>query len=132
MMDTPKVENDVKEQPESILTEDSIKQHLLNIAPRRYKEEAENIINFLKNHTDILGWNSNGEIIYKGTLLPETNIVKLIDDVLRKRKKSPIGSKTFYNALNEINLPHNYVINKKVFSKNIMHTNMNDNSWLSL
>ncbi|GIY75228.1 hypothetical protein CDAR_566841 [Caerostris darwini] len=108
-------EEDLKSDSEK---EDSITTKILKAAPVRYLNTARNILDFIKEKPSILSWTPDGEIIYKGKHLPRTNIVKLVADLLRNRKQSPAGSKEFHLVLKEINVPANYIMNKKNFQTN--------------
>ncbi|GFU34966.1 hypothetical protein TNCV_2992541 [Trichonephila clavipes] len=46
---------------------------IFRIVPARYKEKAKNIFQFLKLQ-ESFSWNSDGEIIYKNTVIPGSNI----------------------------------------------------------
>ncbi|GBM67579.1 hypothetical protein AVEN_73708-1 [Araneus ventricosus] len=104
---------------ETVPEEDAITKKIYKEAPARYFATAKNIWDFLKANNTILTWTPEGEIVYKGERLPRTNIVKLVGDLLRNRKKSPPGFKEFHAALKEMNLPSNYIINKKLLQNKI-------------
>ncbi|GBM10053.1 hypothetical protein AVEN_106892-1 [Araneus ventricosus] len=78
--------------------EDSVTAKIYKEAPARYFSTAKNILDFLKANNTILTWTPEGEIVYEGQSLPRTNIVKLVGDLLRNRKKSPPGFKEFHTA----------------------------------
>ncbi|GFX63409.1 uncharacterized protein TNCV_3620121 [Trichonephila clavipes] len=84
---------------------------IFRIVPARYKEKAKNIFQFLKLQ-ESFSWNSDGEIIYKNTVIPGSNIAFLVNDFLRKRKSAPEGRYVFLRALNDVNLPKNLDVNK--------------------
>ncbi|GFX28918.1 uncharacterized protein TNCV_3029611 [Trichonephila clavipes] len=79
---------------------------IFRIVPARYKEKAKNIFQFLKLQ-ESFSWNSDGEIIYKNTVIPGSNIAFLVNDFLRNRKSAPEGRYVFLRALNDVNLPKN-------------------------
>ncbi|GIY03800.1 uncharacterized protein CDAR_288871 [Caerostris darwini] len=79
--------------------EDFITTKILKAAPLRYLNTTRNILDCIKEKPSILSWTPDGEIVYKGKHLPRTNIVKLVVDLLRNRKQSPVGSKEFHLAL---------------------------------
>ncbi|GFX28685.1 putative uncharacterized transposon-derived protein F54H12.3 [Trichonephila clavipes] len=105
------------------------------IVPARYKEKAKNIFQFLKLQ-ESFSWNSDGEIIYKNTVIPGSNIAFLVNDFLRNRKSAPEGRYVFLRALNDVNLPKNLDVNKKLYQNNkiikkpIMYARRN--AWLKL
>ncbi|GFX41234.1 uncharacterized transposon-derived protein F54H12.3 [Trichonephila clavipes] len=108
---------------------------IFRIVPARYKEKAKNIFQFLKLQ-ESFSWNSDGEIIYKNTVIPGSNIAFLVNDFLRNRKSAPEGRYVFLIALNDVNLPKNLDVNKKLYQNNkiikkpIMYARRN--AWLKL
>ena len=61
---------------------------------------------------DNIAWNTKGELVYKGDVVPNTHIHDLVQDVLRKRKTHvPVGWQTFARALRESNIPQDLVGN---------------------
>jgi hypothetical protein len=54
----------------------------------------------------LLLWNEKGELKYNGETVQGSNLVDLVNDVLRKRKYfNPQGWETFGEALREANVP---------------------------
>jgi hypothetical protein len=63
----------------------------------------------MKSSPDI-SWNEKGELKYKGETVQGSNVVDLVNDVLRKRKYfNPQGWETFGEALRETNVPQNLI-----------------------
>ena len=53
-----------------------------------------------------LSWTDRGELLNVGTSVPGSNMVDLVNDVLRKRRKSdPVGWQALAQQLKRINLP---------------------------
>ncbi|GFV47360.1 uncharacterized protein TNCV_4830161 [Trichonephila clavipes] len=108
---------------------------IFRIVPARYKEKAKNIFQFLKLQ-ESFSWNSDGEIIYKNTVIPGSNIAFLVNDFLRNRKSAPEGRYVFLRALNNVNLPKNLDVNKKLYQNNKIMKKMKNyarrNAWLKL
>ncbi|GBO01481.1 hypothetical protein AVEN_218219-1 [Araneus ventricosus] len=102
------------QEPETV-PEDVITTKILKSAPVRYLNTVKNILDFLKDNHSILSWTPEGEIVYKGQRIPRTNIVSLVTDLLRNRKKSPSGFKEFQAALKEMKIPATYIVNRKIF-----------------
>ena len=68
------------------------------------------LIQKLKNHSDVISWNDNGQLVFDGSIIPNSNIVDLVNDVMRKRKGfNPEHSNTFAKALAKINVPEDCV-----------------------
>ena len=73
---------------------------------------AKLLIQKLKDHLDVISWNDNGQLVLDGSTIPNSNIVDLVNDVMRKRKGfNPEHSNTFAKALAKINVPEDYVRN---------------------
>ncbi|GBM75566.1 hypothetical protein AVEN_205196-1 [Araneus ventricosus] len=107
------------QEPENVPEEENaITAKILKAAPVRYLTTVKNILDFLKDYHSILTWTPEGEIVYKGQRIPRTNIVNLVTELLRNRKKSPPGFKEFHSALKEMNIPENYIVNQKIFKDN--------------
>lgn len=92
---------------------DELEEKVVNAAPVQYKDTAKDIFQFLKNQNS-LKWNNKGEIVYKEEVVPRTNIVDLVADLLRNRKKAPVGRNVFLNALRDIEFPVHFDVSKKL------------------
>ena len=76
------------------------------------QNRAKLLIQKLKDHSDVISWNDNGELVLDGSTIPNSNIVDLVNDIMRKRKCfNPEHSSTFPKALTKINVPEDYVRN---------------------
>ena len=76
------------------------------------QNRAKLLIQKLKDHSDIISWNDNGQLVLEGSIVPNSNIVDLVYDIMRKRKGfNPEHSNTFAKALAKINVPEDYVRN---------------------
>ncbi|KAG8180641.1 hypothetical protein JTE90_018259 [Oedothorax gibbosus] len=95
-----------------------IKDQLINKVPVRYKNTAEEILSFLKRENTVLSWTPQGEILFKGTVIPRTHIVDLINSLLRKSKVRPNGQDIFFKGLKETRLPVEFDVQKKLYEKN--------------
>ena len=57
-----------------------------------------------------IAWSEKGELKYKGETVRGSNVVDLVNDVLRKRKYfNPQGWETFGEALREANVPQDLI-----------------------
>ena len=57
-----------------------------------------------------IAWSEKGEPKYKGKTVRGSNVVDLVNDVLRKRKYfNPQGWETFGEALREANVPQDLI-----------------------
>ena len=76
------------------------------------QNRAKLLIQKLKDHSDIISWNDNGQLVLDGSTIPNSNIVNLVNDVMRKRKGfNPEHSSAFAKALVKINGPEDCVRN---------------------
>ncbi|KAG8175783.1 hypothetical protein JTE90_029267 [Oedothorax gibbosus] len=120
--DRPHIENvdrsNIKEENDGIKLQEEIKDQLINKVPVRYKNTAEEILSFLKRENTVLSWTPQGEILFKGTLIPRTHIVDLINSLLRKSKVRPNGQDIFFKGLKETRLPVEFDVQKKLYEKN--------------
>ena len=89
-----------------------IEEEVLRTVPKSMKRKAEQLLSRLKTDP-VVTWSPNGELSYKGIRVPDSNIVDLINDVLRKRRTmpDPRGWETFATALRRINIPQELVGN---------------------
>ena len=70
---------------------------------------AKLLVQKLKDHSDVISWNDNGQLVLEGSIIPSSNIVDLVNDVMRKTKGfNPEHSNTFAKALAKINVPEDY------------------------
>lgn len=76
------------------------------------QHKAKRLIKQLKKQSS-LDFNSDGEIVYNKHVIPNSNIIDLVDDVLSKgnRDKSPIGWREFSSGLKESNVPSELISN---------------------
>lgn len=80
----------------------------------RWKRQAENNLKIIKDNDSLLSWSPDQQLIYKGRIVPHTNIVDLITDLTNESPLRPYGHELFYQALNEMNFPINFIKNKYV------------------
>ena len=50
------------------------------------QNRAKLLIQKLKDHSNVISWNDNGQLVLEGSVVPNSNIVDLVNDVMRKRK----------------------------------------------
>ena len=76
------------------------------------QNRAKLMIQKLKDDSDAINWNDNGQLVLDGSTIPNSNIVDLVNDVMRKRKGfNSEHSSTFAKALAKINVEEDYVRN---------------------
>ena len=77
-----------------------LEKQIVDSVPKTMQSRAKLLIRTMKQHPDVLGWNERGQLVYEGSAVPHSNIVDLVNDVLRKRKGfHPEHSKTFLKGL---------------------------------
>ena len=78
---------------------DPIEREVLNSVPKTMRKKAELLVNRMKN-SPTMRWTKKGELVYKGQVVPNTNVADLVNDALRRRKHfEPQGWQTFARAL---------------------------------
>ena len=86
---------------------------IIDTIPTTYQRKARNLLRFIKNN-DQINWNDRGIVTYNGNTLNGSNIVDLINDVIRPRKHSqPNNWQQFASALHQINVPTDLIGNPK-------------------
>ena len=76
------------------------------------EQTMTSVIQKLKDHSDVISWNDTGQLVLERSVVPNSNIVDLVNDVMRKRKGfNPEHSNTFAKALAKINVPEDYLRN---------------------
>src|SRR6218665_251981 len=79
---------------------------VLDTVPKRCKSQAAKILSYIKKHPDIT-WSLKGELTLKGSVLPNTHMVDLINALLWKRISKPNGWKQFSTVLKDI--PYKFI-----------------------
>ena len=85
---------------------------IIDSVPETMQNCAKLLIQKLKDHSDIISWNHNGQLVLDGSVIPNSNIVDLVNDIMRKKKGfNPEHSNTFAKALAKMNVPEDYLRN---------------------
>lgn len=101
--------------PERTLNRYRIKKILKHISPEN-KNTAYLLLQHISDY-NILKWRDNGEIKYKGKIIPKSNIISLLKHVMNKTDISEQpGVHIFYKALRKINIPEYLITNVKALS----------------
>ena len=102
--------NDIKKQlPVSEITK---------TVPKVFKSKAEQLAEWIKQ-SGTMAWDEEGRLIIDGKPMENTNIIDLINDALRRRKKfSPEGRDIFAEQLRRRNAPHELVMNEAYWGEN--------------
>ena len=59
---------------------------IIDSVPKMMQNYAKLLIQKLKDHSDVISRNDNGQLVLDGSTIPNSNIVDLVNDVMRKRK----------------------------------------------
>ena len=55
---------------------------IINSVPRTMQNCTKLLIQKLKDHSDVISWNDNGQLILEGSIVPNSNNVDLINDLM--------------------------------------------------
>ena len=104
---------------------DTLESDILSGVAPPVKYKAKQILKKLKNRTDF-DLSKEGEIIFRQTKIPNTNIVDLLNDVLKTKnlEAPPVGWEALAATLKEANIPRDLVPNKVRW--NYMHDKVKD------
>ena len=85
-----------------------IEADVLDTVPKTMQGKARRLMERMKR--DIV-WTARGELIHEGVPVAGSNVVDLVNDLLRKRKTDPTGWQPFARQLRAMNLPMELVGN---------------------
>lgn len=89
----------------------NFKEDILRTLPKAFKTKGELLFKRLCDN-EVITWDKNGSVSINGGVLPNSNIVDLVCDVVRcKKSGSPAGWKEFIGALRQINIPQEFIGN---------------------
>ena len=105
---------------------------VLQSVPKTLKPRAELLLKKLKEKQDLMNWNDRGELVYNGRVIKGSNMIDLVNDVIRNRKTSnPEGWNYFARGLAQMNIPNEIVQNsnrRKVIQQYKYHPPMETKS----
>lgn len=92
-------------------------QHIIvESLPKNLQSNAERVLSYLKKG-NILSWNDDSEVIYKGDVFKGTNIVdnlySILDSNNKRKKYNVFEENLFLKGLSEANIPNYLIKNKK-------------------
>ena len=85
-----------------------IEADVVDTVPKTMQAKARRLIEHLKRD---IAWTARGELIHEGVPVAGSNVVDLVNDLLRKRKTDPTGWQPFARQLRAMNLPMELVGN---------------------
>ena len=86
---------------------------IIRTVPVKFRGKAENFLKRIEREPT-MHWNERGEFVHNGQVIKGSNIVDLVNDVVRQRKDfHPHGWQEFARALRKGNVPQDLVGNRK-------------------
>ena len=94
-----------------------IEREIVDTLPVSFAGKADRLVRKMKQG-GVLGWNAHGNLTFRGEIIPNTNVVDLVSDVVRKRKNAPgpEGWELFAEGMNETNVPRELIGNVDRYS----------------
>lgn len=107
----PKIdqENEKLEVVEPDLEVADPKVDILSTVPVKFKKIAKNITSFLQQN--YITWNEKQEVFIDNKVVPGSNIIQMINFLLRKRKRRPKAFDKFQEELRRLKFPEEFVKN---------------------
>jgi hypothetical protein len=98
--------------PPKVKPLEKLEPEVMQSMPHNQKYKAKRLIKRLKQQKEV-DWTSDGELVYRQTKLPKSDIVELLGDVLdaKSTKKAPIGWEALSTALKAAEAPRELVPN---------------------
>ena len=90
----------------------SNKSQMFLYLPLKKRSKGLLLLHYLEKSENIK-WNKTGELLYKGKMIPNSNVIELITHAIQNDKSNPIGMKTFYKILAKANIPIKLIMNKE-------------------
>lgn len=93
---------------------DAIEREIVDSVPKTLKAKAGRLIAKMKSDP-LCRWNDRGEFVYDGRTVKGSNMVDLVNDLMRTRKKMapPVGWQTFGERMRGLNVPMEFVGNPR-------------------
>ena len=89
-------------------TTSEIEADVVDTVPKTMQGKARRLMERMKRD---IAWTARGELIHEGVPVAGSNVVDLVNDLLRKRKTDPTGWQPFARQLRAMNLPMELVGN---------------------
>ena len=92
---------------------DQVSMEIVQSLPKTLKNRAELLLQKLKQHGEVVNWNDRGELVYNGKEVRGSNMLDLVNDILRNRRKTstPQGWEYFARGLAHMNIPNELIQN---------------------
>ena len=103
---TPSEETEAKDKENASTP---LEKEVLETVPDKMKKKARLLLGRIRA-SSVMGWDDDGQLVYKGKTVQGSNVADLVNDVLRQRKHfNPTGWETFAQGLKETNVPQELV-----------------------
>lgn len=94
-----------------------LEEQVIKSVSDKMQKKAGLLLEHLKK-TKVIKWNDDGEISYRGKMIPDSNIVDLVTNTMKTKSRkgfaSPIGTDEFAQALKETKVPKDYIQNPNI------------------
>jgi hypothetical protein len=89
--------------------------HIVESVPSKFRSKASQLLRHLRNFSGVT-WDADGKTFLDGVIIRKANIIDLVNDAMRERKKvrPPAGYPQFAAALRQACVPREFVGNPRV------------------
>ena len=88
----------------------AVEKDIIAAIPPSFQRRAQLLLNRIKASGGKVGWTENGQLLLEGRPVPNTNIVDLVGDIVRRRKAvNPEGWREFAVGLRQLYIPQEVV-----------------------
>lgn len=88
--------------------------YIISSVPKVYQNKTKLLLNHLKNNKTRISWNDNGLVTIDGEKISSSNIIDLLNDAARARKKvKAIGRAQFAELLRSTETPNEFIGNEE-------------------
>ena len=99
--------------PQSDPSSSRMNQLVIDSVPSTMKRKAQLLVSLLKTNPNV-SWEDDGTVKLYGKSIPGSNIIDLVNDVIRHRKGSePTGWQSFAEGLRDMNIPQDVIGNRE-------------------
>ena len=89
---------------------------ILTSIPKTYARKASLLLANLLSHSSVIQWDNSGVVTIRGNVIPGSNIIDLVGDLVRPLKRSnPVGWDRMAELLDTINTPFEYIGNPQQY-----------------
>lgn len=91
---------------------------IVDSVPKKYRRKAKMLLNSLHRNASSnkkIQWDNDGVVTIAGTRIPNSNIIDLVNDAMRARKRPhPVGRIHFARFLKRIQMPREFIGNNEL------------------